>query len=103
VRPHISWHSEKEKKWYAKSLQLDFWVYCHRESYCPTTLSLQLTNAFYALGPMHFTWDESRVTRSPTVNLKLSNNTNIFQPKTTCHPLAFIFFSFFELCSSRHI
>ena len=42
--------------------------------YCPTTLSLQLTNAFYALGPMHFIWDESRETRSPTANFKLSDN-----------------------------
>ena len=45
--------------------------------YCPTTLSLQLTNAFYALGSMHFIWDESRVTRPPTANLKLSDNTSI--------------------------
>jgi len=35
---------------------------------------LQLANAFYVLGPMHFIWDESRVTRSPTANLKLSDN-----------------------------
>ena len=30
-------------------------------------------NAFNALGPMHFIWDESRVTRSSTANLKLSD------------------------------